>query len=313
MNNPHPNKNLTGLYSLDVEADGPCAGLYSMLSFALVPLDDPSRAFYTQLAPISERFVEGSLKVNGWTREQTLGFPPAAEAMAAMAAWLEKEPGEGRKVIWSDNPAFDWQFFNYYCHSYLGTNAFGHSARRIADFAAGLAGNPRKTSDWKKLRTEKHTHNALDDARGNAGALGRLLNRPPQAIASGFRTPSENQAIPRAARSMRAPPSRAQGIHGGGRQAPAPNLPRATIAAYALPSPANGLNEITLKPMKQRDGSTRWAVQDQFRNCLNKSGEWEGEPSSSSRTEAFFDRCRWDTTEEAYQAWERWAATQPAP
>lgn len=304
-------KNLTGLYSLDVEADGPCSGLYSMLSFALVPLDDPSRAFYTTLAPISERFVEGALKVNGWTREQTLGFTPAAEAMAAMAAWLAKEPGVGRKVIWSDNPAFDWQFFNYYCHAYLGDNAFGHSARRIADFAAGLVGNPRKTSDWKKLRTEKHTHNALDDARGNAGALVKLLSQTPL-VTSGYRSATANQATQPPARSMHVPSYRphrsSQEAMGAGH---APNLPRATVAAYALPSPTTDLTEITLKPMKQRDGSILWAVQNQFRGCLNKNNEWEDEPSSSSRTEAFFQRCRWETAEDAYQAWERWEASQP--
>lgn len=169
---------LDNLYSLDVEADGPCAGLYSMLSFGLVPLAAPERGFYTTLAPISDRYVPESLAVTGWTREDTLAFPPAQQAMAAMAAWLENEPGEGRKIIWADNPAFDWQFFNYYCHAYLGDNPFGRSARRIGDYAAGQAHDPRATQAWKKMRTEAHTHNALDDARGNAGALVALLARP---------------------------------------------------------------------------------------------------------------------------------------
>ncbi len=197
MTTPSSTK-LAGLYSLDVEADGPCPGLFSMLSFALVPLDDPSRAFYTTLAPITDRFEPGALAVNGWSREETLGFTPADQAMAALAAWLEAEPSKGRKIVWSDNPAFDWQFLNYYCHAYLGTNPFGHSARRIADYAAGLTGNPRNTADWKKFRTEKHTHHALEDARGNAGALVHLLSlegQPhlPEAKVSVYRLGNPNE------------------------------------------------------------------------------------------------------------------------
>jgi len=267
----------TGLYSLDVEADGPCPGLYSMLSFGLVPLDAPERGFYTTLAPISERYKEGALKTNKWTREETLGFTPPAEAMAQFAEWLAKEPVTGRKIIWSDNPAFDWQFFNYYCHAYLGDNPFGHSARRIADFAAGLEGGARATRDWKRLRTEAHTHNALEDARGNAGALRKLL-APRQA--------------PKAS--------------------PVPAMPLATVAAYSVPLVPNDLTEITIKPMRQRDGSILWAVLTQFGMCLNKNDELEQEPSSSNRSAAFFRRCRWTTAESAYQAWERWAAAQTA-
>ena len=172
----------TPAYSLDVEADGPCSGLYSMLSFGLVPLDDPSRAFYIELAPITDRYVEGALKSCGFTREQTLAFTPAKEAMAKFADWLAKEPGQGRRVVWSDNPAFDWQFFNYYCHAYWGENPFGFSARRIGDLAAGLAGDPRDTSSWKRMRTVRHTHNALDDARGNAGALNIILKQAHQSL-----------------------------------------------------------------------------------------------------------------------------------
>lgn len=173
-----PTPSLQDHFSLDVEADGPCPGLYSMLSFALVSVADPQIAFYTTLAPISDRFVPEALAACRFTREQSLGFTPAAQAMAAMQAWLQQQPVGGRPIIWSDNPGFDWQFLNYYCHAYLGANPFGHSARRIGDYAAGLAGNARKTSDWKRWRTVRHTHNALDDARGNAGALQRLLLTP---------------------------------------------------------------------------------------------------------------------------------------
>ena len=170
-----PHASLAGLFSLDVEADGPCSGLFSMVSFGLVSLADPNVHFYTTLAPITDRFEPGALAACNFTREQTLAFPSAATAMADFGRWLDAHPHAGRRVIWSDNPAFDWQFFNYYCHAFLGGNPFGHSARRIGDYWAGTKHNPRDSSSWKKLRTEKHTHNALDDARGNAGALRKIL------------------------------------------------------------------------------------------------------------------------------------------
>lgn len=263
-------KNLENLYSLDVEADGPCPGLYSMLSFGLVPLAAPERAFYTTLAPISERYVESALATNKWTREQTLAFPPADQAMAAFATWLANEPGQGRKVIWSDNPAFDWQFFNYYSHAFLGGNAFGHSARRIGDYAAGREGDPRATSNWKKWRTEAHTHNALEDARGNAGALRKILNLPVM-----------------------------------------PKLPHARVASYVLGEGADGFNRVTLEEALQRNGSILWAVRKQGGSCLNKQGEWEFEPMPSSRDAAFFHRCRWESPEKAYRAWEK--SLEPMP
>ena len=163
--------------SLDVEADGPCPGLYSMLSFALVSVDDLAENFYATLRPISDRFDTAAMSVGGFTREQVLGFEDPASVMKRMQNWVASQAGKRRAVVWSDNPAFDWQFLNYYCHAFLGTNPFGHSARRIGDLYAGWQKDPAQTKDWRKWRGEPHTHNALDDARGNARALASLLDR----------------------------------------------------------------------------------------------------------------------------------------
>ena len=42
------------------------------------------------------------------------------------------------------------------------------------DLYAGLVKDARKASEWKKLRVTPHTHNPVDDARGNAEALKRF-------------------------------------------------------------------------------------------------------------------------------------------
>ena len=75
------------------------------------------------------------------------------------------------RIIPSCNVAFDWQFINYYFHRFLGRNPFGFSGRRIGDLYAGLVKDASKASEWKKYRVTKHTHNPVDDARGNAEAL----------------------------------------------------------------------------------------------------------------------------------------------
>jgi hypothetical protein len=75
-------------------------------------------------------------------------------------------------------------------------------------------------------------------------------------------------------------------------------LPNATAIVFELPG------DVKLEAVKGRGNITRWALRNNFQNCLNKEGEWEYEPMPSSRDDDFFARCRWDTREEAYQAWE---------
>jgi hypothetical protein len=48
----------------------------------------------------------------------------------------------------------------------------------------------------------------------------------------------------------------------------------------------------------------RWAIRA-WGYCLNRDGKWDYEPMPSSRTDAFFARCRYATPEEALQAWAR--------
>ena len=79
-------------------------------------------------------------------------------------------------VFVSDNPAYDFQWINFYSWRYFGENPFGHSGRRIADFYAGLVGDFRSTQRWKRLRRTKHDHHPVHDALGNAEALMRMLD-----------------------------------------------------------------------------------------------------------------------------------------
>ena len=155
---------------VDVEADGPCPGLYSMVSLGAVRLDrDLKTTFYGRCAPLLHAgFEPAALAISGTTREEHLRYPCAEETMIAFREWLTANCAT-RPVFISDNPAFDWQFVNYYFHLLCGGNPFGFSARRIGDLFAGMSRNV--SASWKHLRKTRHSHHPVDDARGNAEAL----------------------------------------------------------------------------------------------------------------------------------------------
>jgi len=98
-------------------------------------------------------------------------------AFVQFETWLNQFAGDGRLIFISDNPAFDWQWINAGFWKHLNRNPFGHSARRIGDFAAGLAGDFYQSSKWKQLRVTKHDHNPVNDAMGNVEAFSALLGQ----------------------------------------------------------------------------------------------------------------------------------------
>jgi DNA polymerase III epsilon subunit-like protein len=158
-------------FIVDVEADGPAPADYSMVCFGAVLFDEKlETTFYGKTWPISDRFVPEALAVSGFSREQHLKFDDPKVVMDSFGQWLD-EHTKGRPVFVSDNVAFDWQFVNYYFHHFLGNNPFGFSGRRIGDIYAGLMKDAYKATEWKKYRVTAHTHNPVDDAKGNAEAL----------------------------------------------------------------------------------------------------------------------------------------------
>ncbi len=159
---------------VDVESDGPIPAEFSMVCFGAVIFDELlNQTFYGRTRPISEQFIPEALGVSGFSRQQHLVFEEPKIVMERFAEWLAKL-SQGRPIFISDNPAFDWQFINYYFHRFLGRNPFGFSARRIGDLYSGLVRDASKASEWKKYRLTTHSHNPVDDAKGNAEALKKL-------------------------------------------------------------------------------------------------------------------------------------------
>ena len=156
-------------FSVDIEADGPAPGLFSMVSFGAIVVESGlSRTFYAELAPISDRWIPDALAVSGFTREQVMRFEDPKSVMIRFEEWVNAN-SKGRPIFIADNPGFDFAFINYYFHAFVGSNPFGFSSRRIGDLYCGAKLDT--FAKWKHLRKTNHSHNALDDAKGNAEAI----------------------------------------------------------------------------------------------------------------------------------------------
>lgn len=159
-------------FLIDVETDGPIPGDYSLLSLGAIVVEPSlSQTFYGEIQPISDQWNPEALKVSGFTREQTLTFADPKVTIARLADWIQAS-SQGKPFFISDNNGFDWQFVNWYFHHFLGSNPFGHTSTNLGSLYKGLVKDT--FVNFKHLRRTKHTHHALDDARGNAEALLRL-------------------------------------------------------------------------------------------------------------------------------------------
>jgi hypothetical protein len=147
------------LIFVDCEASGPCIGRGQLTEFGAVE-HKSLKTFHGKLE-FPGLIIEAQEPTN------------RHEVFTAFHLWLGQF--EPPYVLVSDNPAFDWQWINHGFWTGCGKNPFGHSARRIGDFYAGLVGDFWKASRWKSLRVTKHDHNPVHDALGNVEAFKRIL------------------------------------------------------------------------------------------------------------------------------------------
>jgi hypothetical protein len=187
-------------FTMDVEADGPVPGLYNLISIGIVSvgtLADTAPEDFAKPAPSDHRthmtpwgFYSGVCPMNlypgipearavsGISFEEQKTFPVWNDAFCDLDAWIRDTCKGDRPIFWSDNPGFDWPWFNYYMTLFYGSiQPHGHSCRRIGDYWAGLQKNPRDTGGWKKFRKTKHDHHALNDAAGMAEGLHHILTK----------------------------------------------------------------------------------------------------------------------------------------
>jgi len=180
-------------FSVDVETDGPIPGDYSMLSFAMVPAGRMDRGqyappatyddrFYAELRPISDRFEQAALDVNGFDRERLAATATdPAEAMRQAADWLRARCAGGEPVMVAYPLGFDWSWIHWYFVRFTGTSPFKHS--RAFDLKTAVAVSERiPISDAGRSRLptslrsdHAHTHHATDDAIAQAQIFAKLM------------------------------------------------------------------------------------------------------------------------------------------
>lgn len=152
------------LVFVDCETLGPCPGLGTLQEFGAV--------HYT-----SRKTFHGVCSIERWVKRQ-LPQPmlPPAEVFRDFYRWLVEILPKGlRPILVSDNPAWDFMWIQDGFWRHFGSNPFGHSARRISDFYAGLTGDFTNSQEWKRLRMTKHDHHPVHDALGNVEAFERML------------------------------------------------------------------------------------------------------------------------------------------
>jgi ribonuclease T len=156
--------------SVDIEAAGPFAPTYSMLSLGAAVVENPQLTFYAEIKPVSEKSLPDAMKVVGRTLKDfaRVGQDPK-DAMIAFRDWLQKVAKDRKPVFVGFNATFDWAFVNFYFHEYLSENPFGFGGLDIKSYYMGMTG-----CSWEDTRSSQiakefkgpspHTHQALDDA-----------------------------------------------------------------------------------------------------------------------------------------------------
>jgi hypothetical protein len=181
--------------SIDVEADGPVPVAYSMTSLGLCVAGtfdgsryerrDPSvDTFYRELRPISDRWDPEALAVGGFSRETLLteGADPAV-AIPEAVSWIEQVSDGMKPVLVAYPLMFDAAYWHAYAVLYNdGVDPFGHATHldmktMYQTKARSLISRSTKHSMPRHLVESRfpHTHNALDDAMGQAELFSNLV------------------------------------------------------------------------------------------------------------------------------------------
>jgi len=180
--------------SVDVEADGPIPGPYSMLSFGLavagsydgkrfVAADPNAATYYIELRPISDDFDPDALAVSRLNRRTLAhnGRDPA-DGMDEAAAWVRSQAGDYRPVAVGFPLIYDWMFLYWYFERFAnGGSPFGFSSgldmkTMYQQKSRSVMSGSGKDNLPAYLRgTAPHRHHALDDAVEQAGIFARLF------------------------------------------------------------------------------------------------------------------------------------------
>jgi hypothetical protein len=180
----------------DIESDGPSPLKNSMLSFATVVVREDGRLcgeFEAVLKPRPDRQTD-ERTMQFWTTQPeawvaaTSGQQDPDVIMKRFADWVESY--DGKRSFAARPVAFDGMWIDHYLREftdtylldvpYWGRCIFTAGALDIGSYLAGIfnrtdphTGGIVFPKSW--LGNHEHTHRAIDDARGYAALLGKLL------------------------------------------------------------------------------------------------------------------------------------------
>ncbi len=174
------------LISLDLEADGPIPGDYSLLSLGASLIDYPEETFYIEFQPISDKYDPEALAVSGIDREALkITGVPAKEAMEKFEQWVNIMLAKYHKsravlVILS---TWDMMYVDWYSVHFLDRRFVGFTAIELKSYFMGKHGIAlfAKTGRKEMLKhypvDTPHTHRADDDALEQGGIARQMFDK----------------------------------------------------------------------------------------------------------------------------------------
>jgi len=181
----------------DGEFDGPVPGINSMLSFASVAVTAKGENL-GEFEAVLEPIIGGAQATETMDFWQTIPEAyaaaienprPIVEVMTNFVTWVQSFK---RDCLFVSHPlGLDGLWFDYYLRHYAKSSLYEGPWRAnrlfngaplcLTSFAAGkLSQLPEEDCNYPQewLGNQKHTHRAIDDARGYASLLAYLLMNP---------------------------------------------------------------------------------------------------------------------------------------
>ncbi len=164
--------------SFDIEADGPCPGLNSMLSLgaaAYLPDGTLVDTFHTNLEELVGA-TQNEDTMNWWATQPSAWnqarskLETCDEGMQRFGRWIDSFCGAYKPVAVAYPAGFDWPFLYYYCHKFLGNSPLGFACVDMKTMAMMLMGTDFSSAAKRRMpgswfdNSLKHDHNALNDA-----------------------------------------------------------------------------------------------------------------------------------------------------
>ena len=166
--------------SCDIEANGPCPGLFSMLSFGLAAftLDKQLVGTFSRNLDLLDGADVDERTMTWWAQpEQAEAYEKSREntisprgAMVECKSWLDDMRRFGRPLICGAPSGFDFTFMYYYFQRFLGESPIGFASLDLRSYAAAVmkrqyrhVGKRQYPAEWIDENVP-HTHVALDDA-----------------------------------------------------------------------------------------------------------------------------------------------------